>query len=86
MINAIPAMQDGCLPINLIDYVMVSEAAEPIRGDFERNGVRVLTADQLEQALGGLTPHLWRGDQWECMRCGEVHTDPCQCPCHVEAH
>lgn len=31
MINAIPAMRDGCLPINLIDFVMVSEAAEPIR-------------------------------------------------------
>lgn len=27
-------------------------------------------------------PHYWDGTVWVCLRCGELHGDPCQCPCH----
>lgn len=36
------------------------------------------------ESCGGVytIPHRWDGFSWHCLKCGEVHGDPCTCPCH----
>ena len=53
-----------------------------------RSGV-VAVADRRAPLMAGPfftpPPHIWLGDRWHCMACGQEWPDPCQCPCHRPA-
>jgi rubrerythrin len=42
---------------------------------------RDLLAAERWRRIYGVLPHKWDGGNWTCLQCGQVHGDPCSCPC-----
>jgi rubrerythrin len=36
---------------------------------------------RLLRKAGVPVPHKWDGENWTCLQCGQVQSDPCGCPC-----